>query len=128
MKLAPLNTEGQGLNGAPKDYSQITMVFPTGVGFKYNISKTIGLQFEAGMRFTTTDYLDDASTQYYDGAALETAYGAVSKDMADKRYTNPNRFDAGGTRGHNDKNDTYMFGLLTLTYRIKSRARSRVRL
>ena len=127
VKLAPLNTEGQGLDGAPKDYSQVTMVFPMGVGFKYNITKLIGLQFEAGMRFTTTDYLDDASTQYYDGALLEAAYGAQAKELGDKRLSS-NRYDAGGTRGHDDKKDTYMFGLLTLTYRLRSRARSRIRL
>ena len=128
VSLAPLNTEGQGLEGAPEDYSQLTMVFPVGLGMKYNITREIGVQFEMGMRFTTTDYLDDASTQYYDGAAIEAAYGSVAKDMADKRYTSPNRFDAGGTRGHDDKKDVYMFGLLTLTYRIKSKPKSRIRL
>lgn len=128
VKLAPLNTEGQGLAGAPKDYNQLALVFPLGVGIKYNITKYWGIQFESGMRFTTTDYLDDASGTYYDGAALEAAYGVQSKEMADKRYNNPERHEAGGIRGHNDKKDTYMFGLLTLTYRIKSRARSRVRL
>jgi hypothetical protein len=128
VNLAPLNTEGQGLEGAPKDYSQITMVFPTGIGFKYNITRSIGLQFEAGMRFTTTDYLDDASTQYYNGDKLAAAYGELSKQLADKRYDDKNRHAAGGTRGHDDKKDTYMFGLLTLTYRMKSRARSRIRL
>ena len=128
VALAPLNTEGQGLANAPKDYSQVAMVFPLGVGFKYNITKNVGLQFEAGMRFTNTDYLDDVSTQYYDGSLLEAAYGSESKEMADKRYDNLNRHGAGDTRGHDDKKDTYMFGLLTLTYRVKSRPRSRVRL
>lgn len=128
VKLAPLNTEGQGLDGAPKDYSQMTLVFPIGLGMKYNITREIGVQFEMGMRFTTTDYLDDVSTQYYDGDALELAYGAESKEMADKRYTFDGRHEAGGIRGHDDKKDVYMFGLLTLTYRIKSKPRSRIRL
>lgn len=128
VKLAPLNTEGQGLDGAPKDYSQMTIVFPMGMGFKYNVTRLIGVQFEAGLRLTNTDYLDDASTQYYDGAELEAAYGTLSKEMADKRYLSDGRHNAGGTRGHDDKKDAYMFGLLTLTYRIKSKARSRVRL
>jgi hypothetical protein len=127
VKLAPLNTEGQGLSGAPKDYSGFTFVFPTGVGIKYNISKLVGVQFEASYRFTTTDYLDDVSTRYYDGDALETAFGTESKNLADKRYNSLDRHDAGGVRGHDDKTDMYMFGLLTLTYRVRSRARSRVR-
>ena len=128
VKLAPLNTEGQGLDGAPEDYSNFTIVFPVGLGIKYNITKQIGVQFEGGLRYTTTDYLDDASTQYYNGDQLATNFGELSKEMADKRYENPNRHDAGGTRGHDDKKDVYMFGLLSLTYRIKSKARSRIRL
>ena len=128
ISLAPLNTEGQGLEGAPKDYNQITVVFPFGLGLKYNITHIMGIQFEMGMRLTTTDYLDDASTQYYDGDALALNFGEVSKELADKRYNNPNRHTSGGTRGHDDKTDAYIFGLLTLTWRIRSRAKSRVRL
>lgn len=128
VKLAPLNTEGQGLAGAPKDYNQITVVFPFGMGVKYNITHIIGIQFEMGMRLTTTDYLDDASTQYYDGDALAKAFGEESKQMADKRYNDPNRHTSGGTRGHDDKTDAYIFGLLTMTWRLRSRPRNRVRL
>ncbi|MFT6801260.1 MAG: hypothetical protein ACJA2N_000426 [Salibacteraceae bacterium] len=128
VNLASLNTEGQGLEGAPKDYNQLTFVFPFGTGLKYNITHLIGVQFEMSMRLTTTDYLDDASTDYYDGAALEKAYGSVSKEMADKQYFSLSRHSEGGIRGHDDKMDTYMFGLLSLTYRWRSRAKSRVRL
>lgn len=126
--LADLNTEGQGLDGGPKDYNQLTFVFPLGLGVKYNITHLIGVQFEYGMRFTTTDYLDDVSTDYYDGDALADAFGELSKEMADKRYNTIERHNEGGIRGHSDKNDFYMFGLLSLTYRWKSRAKSRVRL
>ncbi|MGB0391141.1 MAG: DUF6089 family protein [Salibacteraceae bacterium] len=128
VNLAPLNTEGQGLSGAPKDYSQMTMVFPLGLGIKYNITKEIGIQFEGGVRFTTSDYLDDASTNYYDGAALEAAYGTESKEMADKRYNTSGRHSEGGIRGKDEKKDAYLFGMLSLTYRLKSKARSRIRL
>lgn len=128
VNLAPLNTEGQGLAGGPKDYSQMTMVFPLGLGIKYNITKEIGIQFEGGARFTTTDYLDDVSTTYYDGAALEQAYGVESKEMADKRYDRPGRHNEGGVRGKNEKKDAYLFGMLSLTYRLRSKPRSRIRL
>ncbi len=128
VKLAPLNTEGQGLDGAPKDYSQMTMVFPVGLGMKYNITREFGVQFEMGMRFTTTDYLDDVSSRYYDGDQLAKLISPESKEMADKRYNSDGRHAAGGVRGHDDKNDVYMFGLLTLTYRLKSKPRSRIRL
>ena len=128
VRLAPLNTEGQGLDGAPKDYNQLAVVFPFGVALKYNLTKSIGLQYELGMRMTSTDYLDDASTTYYDGNTLAAEFGDLSKEMADKRYNAPERHTEGGTRGDADKTDSYLFGMLTLTYRIRSRARSRVRL
>lgn len=126
--LAELNTEGQGLEGAPKDYNQLAFIFPVGSGIKYNITHLIGVQFEYGMRFTTTDYLDDVSTTYYNGDALASAYGEVSKEMADKRFNSRSRHSEGGIRGNSKQNDFYMFGLLSLTYRWKSRAKSRVRL
>lgn len=122
VALAPLNTEGQGLPGAPSDYSQMTMVFPLGVGLKYNITREIGVQFEGGVRLTTTDYLDDVSTTYYDPTKLTPA----TLEMADKRIEGNG--GPGGIRGSNAKKDAYVFGLLSLTYRLRSKARSRVRL
>jgi len=38
---------------------------PFGFGFKYSLSKRIGLNFEWGMRKTFTDYIDDVSKTYY---------------------------------------------------------------
>ena len=46
--------------------------------------------------------------------------------MADKRIEGYGR--TGGVRGSNAKKDAYVFGLLSLTYRLRSKARSRVRL
>ncbi len=126
VKLAPLNTEGQGLPGGPKDYSRVTVTFPMGFGFKYNFSREWGIAFEYGLRMTPSDYLDDASTTYYDPNAIEAAYGPLAKEMSDKRL-HPSRFNGEGNRGNNARKDAYMFGFLTLTYRIKSGARSRTR-
>lgn len=126
VALAALNTEGQGLPGAAADYSQMTMVFPLGLGLKYNITREIGIQFEGGVRLTTTDYLDDVSTTYYDPIALGAAYGDQAVRLADKRIEGQG--GTGGIRGSNAKKDAYVFGLLSLTYRLRSKARSRVRL
>lgn len=128
VRLAPLNTEGQGLEGGPKDYSQFTLIIPFGTGVKYNISHLIGIQFEVSMRLTNTDYLDDVSTTYYDGEKLAENFGELSKEMADKRYWNPNRHSEGGIRGGNEQKDVYMYATFGLTYRWRSRAKSRVRL
>lgn len=63
--LRPLGTEGQtiGYQGR-KQYSPISVCFPVGVGFKYNLSEKINFSFEIAHRFTMTDYLDDVSTTY----------------------------------------------------------------
>jgi len=42
----------------------MALCVPFGVGFKYAISPKTNLNFEIVHRFTTTDYLDDVSTQY----------------------------------------------------------------
>ena len=128
VNLAPLNTEGQGLENAPKDYNQLALIIPFGSGLKYNINHLVGVQFELSMRLTSTDYLDDVSTTYYDGEKLAENFGELSKEMADKRYWSPNRFSEGGIRGDANRKDVYMFATLGLTYRWKSRAKSRVRL
>ena len=95
---------------------------------KYNINHLIGVQFELSMRLTSTDYLDDVSSTYYDGEKLAENFGELSKEMADKRYWNPNRHSEGGIRGKADQKDVYMYATLGLTYRWRSRAKSRVRL
>jgi hypothetical protein len=82
-KLRPLHTEGQGMesnisnsegkgqadfhyNFAPgMTYSPIAICVPMGFGFKKAFNGNAGIKFEAGFRFTNTDYLDDVSTQYY---------------------------------------------------------------
>jgi hypothetical protein len=128
VKLPPLNTEGQGLPGGPSDYSQMAMVFPLGLGLKYNITREFGIQFEGGVRFTTTDYLDDVSNTYYDPTILaqQPENGPLSAYMSDKRIEG--REYSSAIRGGNAKKDAYVFGLLSLTYRLRSKARSRVRL
>jgi len=43
---------------------------------------TLGLKLEAGYRYTTTDYLDDVSTNYYDKDAIQAAYGTTAATMS----------------------------------------------
>lgn len=131
VNLADLNTEGQGLPGGPADYSQVAVTMPVGIGFKYAINRQWSLGFEYGIRMTSTDYLDDVSTSYYDPTALRAAYGSKAVEMADKRISSdgqdlPPR-GAGGIRGGSEYSDTYMFGFLTLGYKFKSGRKGRTR-
>ena len=66
VKLRPLGTEGQNIGFKGRSpYSKYSFSVPFGFGFKYSLSKRIGLNFEWGMRKTFTDYIDDVSKTYY---------------------------------------------------------------
>ncbi len=82
-KLRPLHTEGQGLSGGPKQYSNFNVSIPIGMYYKLTINKVWSVGLEFSHRKTFTDYLDDVSTVYYDPAALSQAYGPLSASMAD---------------------------------------------
>jgi opacity protein-like surface antigen len=66
--LKPLSTEGQGLPEYPdrKPYSLTQFSIPFGGGIKYILSDNVILDLEFGLRKTSTDYLDDVSTNFID--------------------------------------------------------------
>lgn len=117
VDLRPLKTEGQGLEGGPSEYGKIAISFPFGVGFKYLINRQMSIGFETGVRFTTTDYLDDVSTTYYDQSELRSEVGAQSARMADRRLSD-SRGNSGGIRGNPDRNDLYFAGFFTFNYKL----------
>lgn len=126
VRLSDLNTEGQGLPGGPEDYSRFALTFPLGFGFKYNFSREWGIAIEYGLRLTPSDYLDDTSTRYYDDDAIAAAYGELAREMSDRRLSD-SRFNGNARRGNDERKDSYMFGTLSLTYRIRTATRSRIR-
>lgn len=86
IHLKDLHTEGQGLEGGPKNYSKHQLALPIGLGFRYKLSKQWDLAFEIGWRFTLTDYLDDVAGVYYDKQKLTDKYGDESRIMSDRSY------------------------------------------
>lgn len=90
-KLRPLHTEGQGMEDGPEGYAQgetyspIAICLPLGFGFKKAFNGNSGIKFEAGFRFTNTDYIDDVSSFYYDETALSDAYGPEAGVMSGTR-------------------------------------------
>ena len=87
-KLRPLHTEGQGMEDDPagfapgETYSPIAICVPMGFGLKKAFNGNAGIKFEAGFRFTTTDYLDDVSNVYYDRDAIGAKYGTAAATMS----------------------------------------------
>lgn len=119
--LKPMGTEGQGLPGGPDPYRRINLVFPLGGGVTYllNHNYTIGLDF--GYRWTTTDYIDDASGYYYDNSAIVDANGKLAGTLANPSVLlsdvpEPDWYTEGQPRGGSESNDTYLFLQVTLSH------------
>lgn len=129
IDLAPLGTEGQGLPGGPDFYKQYSINVPVGFGFRYAITKEIGIKLELSHRFTFTDYIDDVSTVYYDNSEINAAYGADAAYFADPNLglhaggytaTRP-----GDQRGDQNDRDGYMYAALGIFYKPRATSRGR---
>lgn len=141
VALQPLGTEGQGVPGKPK-YSRVSMAIPVGVGLKYALDRKWSIGFEAGLRKTLTDYIDDVSTVYADpnkitennggpGAKADMAvyFANPSLGMFDDKDINGNviwtNTAPGLQRGDPTDKDAYMFASITLNYKILYKRRTR---
>ena len=118
--LQPLRTEGQGFPDGPDPYRRLSVSFPMGGGvyMLLNNNYTIGVDF--GYRWTITDYLDDASTFFYDNTAIEARDGKLAAYFANPSVALDNVPDdfwytENQPRGGQNNNDTYLFLQLTLS-------------
>ena len=134
VKLRPLHTEGQGLPGGAKQYSNFAISIPMGIAFRTIINKQWCVGLEFNYRKTFTDYIDDVSTVYYDNAALSANYGPVSAQMADPNIgtvpgaTLPDGAGFGAQRGNSKDMDAYMGLQITIgRFFAKKRGKSRLR-
>ncbi len=107
--LLPLRTEGQGLEGGPAPYAPFSISFPAGVQLNYTYRMWLKFGIDINYRYTLTDYLDDASTKYYDNSKLAQEVGPLSAQFADRTSgANPSWSAAGAPRG-NPKNNDHFF-------------------
>ena len=118
--LQPLHTEGQTLLPTRKKYSRFSGCIPIGLGGKYGINNQISVGFEAGFRYTFTDYLDDVSTTYVDPAVLLGASnGQLSANLADPSLGTVNgQTGVGEQRGDPRDKDVYMMLLFNVNYKL----------
>jgi len=129
VALRPLHTEGQGLEGGPKQYSNFSMNLIGGVYYKVTINKIWSVGIEFCYRKTFTDYIDDVGTRYYDPNALAAAYGPQAAAMADPNLglipgaTSPDGSGLAAQRGDTQK-DTYMSLEVTVGYIFKKARKS----
>ncbi len=137
-RLAPLNTEGQGLPEGPKDYSQFTMVVPYGIGIRRNLgggarARHFGswsISLELTMRKTFSDYIDDVSTSYYsdgdkDPIEIFNAGGEEALYFHDPSgIYNTSGYGEPQQRGDSSDKDAYMLGIISLNYKPARRRRN----
>lgn len=116
IELQPLGTEGQGSSLSDRNrYSKVQLAVPIGFGYRLTLTQNIALNFEYGIRFMFTDYLDDVgSGSYVDQAQLANANGPLSAEMSN-RSLDGNRF---GKRGDATSRDWYSFIGAGLSFRL----------
>ena len=128
IDLQPLGTEGQFIpkttgetKKAGRSYSLWNLSIPFGAGVKFNCTELITFSFEAGMRKTFTDYLDDASTTFPDLNELaktpdgETA--VIMSDRVDETILEGVK-GTGAPRGNPKYKDYYFDFALSVSYYI----------
>ncbi|MBE9466842.1 MAG: outer membrane beta-barrel protein [Bacteroidetes bacterium] len=121
--LQPFGTEGQGLPGGDKKYNRIALTIPFGIGFKYKIADYTYLGFEAGYRFTFTDYIDDVGGKYYDTQEILNAYGEEAAALSFRSHTLDNikpGYTSGGSTKGGEFIDTYQFFLFNISRKLKT--------
>jgi hypothetical protein len=112
--LRKAGTEGQYLDNGPGPYSELDIVIPCGLGYKFRLAKSTSLLLDVGFRKTFTDYLDDVSTVYADPALLNIAQPNIPvSQLADKSLISN---DIGSPRGNPLCNDSYVIIGLKFEY------------
>ncbi len=119
IKLQPLGTEGQGMEGRPDKYKTFQFSVPFGAGVKYAINDLWNVGFELGFRKTFTDYLDDVSTTYVDLTALASSNGELAAELSwrgDEINPDENPPSNGTGRGDPTDNDWYIISGVFISY------------
>ncbi|PCJ64834.1 MAG: hypothetical protein COA58_11195 [Bacteroidetes bacterium] len=119
IKLRTLGTEGQYFDDGPGPYSELDVVIPYGLGYKFRLAKSTSLILDLGFRKTFTDYLDDVSTVYVDPVLLASSNGIESPILSNRSNT-PKVI--GDERGNPDKDDMYFLLGLKFEYILGGKA------
>ncbi|TAE37805.1 MAG: hypothetical protein EAY66_05190 [Sphingobacteriales bacterium] len=111
-ELKNYRTEGQASN-----YRTTALAIPFGLGIKCNLTKNLNIIGEFGYRKAFTDYIDDVSGYYPKASELTTTdanFTALRMALSDRSINTTASPET--QRGDFRKNDTYLFGGITLSY------------
>ncbi len=126
--LRPLGTEGQNVDTTSKQYSTMAICIPLTLGFKYSINESMNVFAEVGYRFTSTDYLDDISTNYAGPDAFIITHSDGTQDVDYPAYYLQDRSYETGTpigvkgrqRGNSTQKDAYVLFHLGVSFNIST--------
>ncbi len=123
VELQPLGTEGQGTTSFDErdKYALTQISIPIGGGIKHAFSKHWSIGFEAGLRKTFTDYLDDVSKTYVSPEVLTATHGKIAAKVSNRSgevLDEPWQVDSKSNRGNSTLKDWYYFAGVTLTYTV----------
>ncbi|MFN3875938.1 MAG: DUF6089 family protein, partial [Flavobacteriales bacterium] len=128
VRLKPLRTEGQGLPGGPKEYSNYQFCIPMGVGIRRAFTKQWSGGLELQYTKTFTDYVDDVSGSYYygpdplapfDPERTNVPANLVAAYLADPSLgLVPGQTARGQQRGDDKDLDAYLFLKLTADWKL----------
>ncbi len=124
FSLRTLGTEGQFNSDftGRKPYKSIQVAIPVGVGIKYWMRKEWSFFVEVGYRSTSTDYLDDVSSEYIDPFLIGGANSTTGLLSDRSGEVNPEPLGVEGKqRGDSTNNDGYLLLNIGLTYTIFNR-------
>jgi opacity protein-like surface antigen len=116
VALQPLQTEGV-------DYKKIAVSMPFGFGVKYSLTKQLSIGIEMGLRYTSSDYLDDVSSVYADKSSSDamTQYLANPTINSIDTYVDGTYvYDPtapGMQRGDVNNKDAFLLTLITVNYK-----------
>lgn len=117
VDLRELGTEGQLMGDT---YLVISSALTYGLGFRWDLSYEISMDFSVGVRHAATDYLDDVSTVYPDASDLLRSRGQTALELSDRslmRDAEGNRLNREGEqRGDDTQNDRYIFAGIGINY------------
>lgn len=94
-----------------KKYGKTTLIIPVTAGMKFRVNKYSNLIFEAGYRYTTTDYLDDVSTVFPEPNKI-FLIDQLANRRDEIKVVNQDAYDAlipRARRGDKHKKDSYLF-------------------
>ncbi|MFZ4797134.1 MAG: DUF6089 family protein [Bacteroidia bacterium] len=129
-ELQPLATEGQGSTAynERKKYNLTEIMIPFGIGFRTRISDAFLIGFETGVRYTTTNYLDDVGGYYAENNIVKSNTGPTAAFLADRsnEIIPSHYFKETDLRSDkkNFQNDIYFISGITISYMIRSKGQA----